>query len=163
MGHIEYPIYIQKAEHFAKGKTICVTFLFTKSPTLYVTRFSWHFWYLHLYIYKKHDTLPYVTFLYTKSLTLCVTRFSWNFWNWQREGAFLGTKNNALCVEFLYAKNDALSVTFLYTKSPTLCLTFLYFKNNALCVTFLYLNFIAYDILISKNKRTYNQIDQIDK
>ena len=29
--------YIQKSRHFAKRKTICVTFLYTKIETLYVT------------------------------------------------------------------------------------------------------------------------------
>ena len=32
-------IYTQKFRHFSKSKTICVTFLFTKSMTLYVTGF----------------------------------------------------------------------------------------------------------------------------
>ena len=36
-------IYMQKARHFAKSKTICVTFLLTKSLTLYVTRFFMKF------------------------------------------------------------------------------------------------------------------------
>ena len=126
-------IYTQTARKFPKSKTICVTFLFTRSKTLHVTQFSWKFWNWHLYIHKKHDTLRYVRFLYTKCqtlcknqdnlcsvflytkiLTLCVTRFSWNSWNWRRGGSFLWIRNNALCVKFLYAKNSALSVTFLY-------------------------------------------------
>ena len=46
-------IYIQKSRNTVKIKTICVTFLFTKSQTLYVTRFSSNFWSWHLYIYKN--------------------------------------------------------------------------------------------------------------
>ena len=46
-------IYIQKARHFAKSKTICVTLLFTKSQTLYVTQFSMIFFKLeYIYIQK---------------------------------------------------------------------------------------------------------------
>ena len=36
-------IYIQKARHFSKSKTIYVAFLLTKSHTLYVTRFFMKF------------------------------------------------------------------------------------------------------------------------
>ena len=127
-------IYIQKSRHFAKSKTICVTFLFTKIHTLHVTQFSMGFLKL-AFIYKNQDTLRYVTFLYTKiqalrkkqdnfryvflytkSLTLCVTQFFMKFLKMAQGGAFLSTKNNALSVTFLYPKNIALSVTFLYLK-----------------------------------------------
>ena len=46
-------IYIQKARHFAKSKTICVTFLFKKSRTLYFTGFFINFFKLaFIYIQK---------------------------------------------------------------------------------------------------------------
>ena len=54
-------IYIQKARHFAKIKTICVTFLFTKIPTLYVTQFFMVYFKLaFIYIQKAWNSLlPY--------------------------------------------------------------------------------------------------------
>ena len=61
--------YIQKARHFAKIKTVWVTFLYTKSKTLYVTRFFMKFLKL-AFIYKKNDTLRYLMFLNTKIQTL---------------------------------------------------------------------------------------------
>ena len=61
-------------------------------------------------------------------------------------GAFLETKNNALCVNFYMQKKNALTVTFLHTKSLTLCVSFLYSKKNALFVTFFIHNF-SYPIL----------------
>ena len=51
--------YVQKAIHFSKIKKICVPFLYTKSKTLYVTRF-----------FMKILNLE---FIYTKSMTLCVS------------------------------------------------------------------------------------------
>ena len=83
-------IYIQKARHFLKIKTICVTFLFTKSLTLYATRFSWMFWNCHLYIYK--------------STTLCVT---WRF-NIQKSRRF--EKIKTICVTLFYTKRMTLCV-----------------------------------------------------
>ena len=59
---------IQKAGHFSKSKTIFVTFLYSKSHTLYATGFFKKFLKVAI-IYKKHDNLRYVTFLYTKSQT----------------------------------------------------------------------------------------------
>ena len=136
-------IYIRKSRHFAKSKTVCVTLLFTKYQTLYVSQFFMKFLKLG--------------FLYTKNMTLCVT---WSFYIQKTRhfkkskiicvkfliyknsdtlryaifhgmfviggggrGAFSWKKNNSLFVKFLYAKNIALSVTFLYTKSQTLCVT----------------------------------------
>ena len=47
-------LYIQEARHFSKSKTICVTFLFTKNPTLYVTQFFMKFLKLaFIYIQKE--------------------------------------------------------------------------------------------------------------
>ena len=61
--------YIQKPTHFSISRTICDTFLYAKSMTLYVTRLFIKK--LNLaFIYKKHDILRYVTFLYSKSRTL---------------------------------------------------------------------------------------------
>ena len=107
-------IYIQKSWQFALRE-----FLYTQIRTLR----------------KKQDNLRYV-FNIQKSWHFASRDFSWNLWNWRRRGAFLITKNNALCVKFLYAKNNALCVTFLFTKILTLCVTFLNTKNNALFVTF---------------------------
>ena len=101
-------IYIQKARHFAKIRTICVTFLFTKIHTLYLTQFfheflklafvyikkAWHFSFCDvLYrkihtLRKKQDNLRYV-FLCTKSLTLCVAQFFMEFLKLAEGGAFL--------------------------------------------------------------------------
>ena len=145
--------------HFAKSKTICITFLYTKIQTLYVARFFMKILKLAL-IYKQHDTLRYVTYTYTKSrdfsksktiwvtvlytkiLTLCVTRFLMEFLKLAEGGGGLYPKKNVLCFTFLYAKNNTLCDTFLY-KIQTLCVTFSYAKNNALCVTFLYLKCIV--------------------
>ena len=163
-------------------KTIVVTFLLTKSHTLYITRFFMKFLKLAFYVFKNYDTLRYVTFLYTKIHSLrkrkdnlryifmiqkawhfALRDFSWNFLK-LAEGLFLFlTKNNGLCVEYLYAKNNAISVKFLYTKSLTLCVTFLYPKNDALCITFLYPKCVTSHILIPNFKRTYDQRDQRDK
>ena len=69
-------MYIQKSRHFAKSNTICVTFLFTKIQTLYLTQFfmkvfklafiyiqkGWHVALRDVFIYKKPDTLRYVIF-----------------------------------------------------------------------------------------------------
>ena len=69
--------YIQKSGHFAKNKTISVTFLYIKSTTLYVTRFFMKILKL-AFIYKKHVTLRCVTFYlqkfrhFAKSKTICV-------------------------------------------------------------------------------------------
>ena len=77
-------IYIQKALHFALHGVLTLKshtlrkkqdnlryVLFTKSQTLYFTRFLWFFLkFAVIYIKKKHDTLRYVTFLYTNSQTI---------------------------------------------------------------------------------------------
>ena len=89
-----------KSRHFAKHKTICVTFL-----------------------YKKPDTLRYAVFcgvfeigeggrdiFIGKNYALCVT--------------FLYAKNNALCVTFLFTKSLTLCVTFLYAKTTNFALRF---------------------------------------
>ena len=97
------------------GKSLfCLSIAPTKRNTLYVTRFSMKFLKL-AFIYKNHDTLRYLTFLYTKSetlckkqdnfsyifiykiRTLCVTRFFMEFLKLAEGGAFLNTKNGALC------------------------------------------------------------------
>ena len=96
--HLNVHIYMHKARHVSKSKTICVTFLFTKIPTLYVTRFLMKFLklafiyiqkarlfsLLDVFLYQRPNTSKKVRqfalrFLIHKNLTLCVTRFSWNF------------------------------------------------------------------------------------
>ena len=84
-------IYIQKSRHFAKRKTIYVTFLYTKIQTLDITIFSWKIWNWHLYVYKKHDTLRYVTFLYANIQTLRKKQDNLRY-------VFLYTKIRRLCV-----------------------------------------------------------------
>ena len=76
-------LYIKKSQNcdtfiyiYTKSQTLCKKqdnlryVLFTKSLTLYVTRFFMKFWDWHLYIYIKHENLRYVTFLYTKRQSL---------------------------------------------------------------------------------------------
>ena len=80
----------KKSRHFAKRKTICVTFICTKIQTLCVTQFFIEFLNLEeggAFLYAKNNALC-VTFLHTKILTFFVTS--------------------------LYAKNNALFVTFFY-------------------------------------------------
>ena len=62
-------LYVQKSVHFAKSTTICFTFLYKKTRTLYITRFFKKILILE-FIYKNYDTLRYMTFLYTKMYTL---------------------------------------------------------------------------------------------
>ena len=122
-------IYIPKARHFAKSKTISVMFLFTKIHTLYVTRFFMKFSKL-AFIYIQKSRHLALRFLYTKIQKLCVTRFACNFWNWKRgEGGIFMNKNKcALYVKCLFAKTFTLRYV-LYSKIQTLCVTFLYAKT----------------------------------
>ena len=58
-------VFIKKSRHFAKSKTICVTFLFSKIRTLCITRFSYNFWNRprgggHFYM-QKQCTLRYIS------------------------------------------------------------------------------------------------------
>ena len=134
----------KKSKHFAKGKKICVMFLYTNIQTFCVMQFFIEF----LKLAEGGGT-----FLFSKNNALCVI--------------FLCPKNISLCVTFLYTKIRTFFVTRFFieflklaegggdyiqklctlryvfnTKSLTLCFTFLYAKNDALCVTFLYLKFI---------------------
>ena len=99
---IQVYIYIQKPINYAKIKTICVTFLFTKIRTLYVTLFWW-FFIIGIYIYTKimarsvtwrfyiqnPDNLKKarqfaLRFLILKSWHFVSHNFSCKFWKWQR-------------------------------------------------------------------------------
>ena len=127
-------VYIQKSRHFAKSSIIWITLLYTRSQTLYVTRFfmnvlrlalytksmifcvTWRF-----YIQKDRHFAKGRQFalrlLYTKSLTLCVTQFFMGFLKFLvGRGHFYIKKQYTLCYIFIWKKN-ALSVTFLYTNS----------------------------------------------
>ena len=96
--------YIQKPGHFAKSKTISVTFLYTGSKKLYFTQFLMKLL-RSAFNFKKHDTLRYVMFLYTKSRTFrkkqdnlhCVlytkSGHLLNFFNWRRWGELFIYKN----------------------------------------------------------------------
>ena len=72
--------FIQKARHFAKRKTFCVTFLYTKIRTLCVTQFFIEF----LKLAEEGGT----------SLKLKTIHFALHFY----------LQKNALCVMFLYLK-----------------------------------------------------------
>ena len=109
--------YIQKARHFSKSKTISVTFWYTESRTLDLTRFFMKFWSWHLYSksmtlcitwlfyiekgthFAKSKTIC-LTFLYTTIRTLYVTRFLLNFWNWRRGGHFYLQKTMNFVLHF---------------------------------------------------------------
>ena len=56
----DHPYSIQKYRHFAKSKTISVTFLFTKIHTLYITQFFRENFQIgiYIYIYKPWEPLP---------------------------------------------------------------------------------------------------------
>ena len=76
-------IYIQKSGHFAKIKTICLTFLYTKSGHFPSRNFSLNFWNYRRggeggYI-KKNSIC--VTFLYAKNSALCVTCYIKKAWH----------------------------------------------------------------------------------
>ena len=116
---------IQKSGHFAKIKTISVTFLYTKIQTLLITRFFMKLLKM-TFIHKNHSTFRYVTFLYTK-----VRHFA---------------KSKTICVPFLYTKTRKLCVTgfFIECLKKTMHFALHFFINKyARCVTFLYLEFIV--------------------
>ena len=86
----------QKARHFAKIKTICVTFLYTKIRILYVTQFCMNFLKLAggeggrgVILICKKITLRYTFICKKMHFTL---RFIY--------------KKQTLCVTFLYAKKQ---------------------------------------------------------
>ena len=55
--------YIQKARHFAKSKTICLTFLYTKILTLFLRNISLNFFEIGIHFYnQKQWTLRYILF-----------------------------------------------------------------------------------------------------
>ena len=130
-------LYIYKnLNTFQKSRQVVLGFYSKKLQILYITQLSWNFWIWHLYIYKNHDYLRYVKFLYTKSHTLgnkqdnlryiffikkswhfALHNFSWNFWNLAERGVFFYTKNNALCVKFLYEKTMYFSLHLYVQKS----------------------------------------------
>ena len=96
--------YIQKARHFAKIKTICFHFLYTKIRTLFALRkFSLNFW-----NWRRGGT-----FLYGKKNALCLT--------------FYMQKSLTLCVTFSYKKARHFELHF-YMQKNSLCVTFLYLK-----------------------------------
>ena len=64
-------IYVQKARHFAKIKTICVTFLFTKSQTLYIKQFFMMFLKLAFLYRKKSQHFALRDVLIYQKQTLC--------------------------------------------------------------------------------------------
>ena len=158
--------YIQKVRHFAKIRTICVTFLYTKPQTLYVARFFMIFLRL-AFIYKNNDTLRYVTFLYTKIQTLRKKQdnlryvFIYKNPNTLRYTIFI----IFLKLAFMYKNYDNLRYAmFLYTKIQTLRkkqdnLRYVFIKKIlTLCVMLFFMEFLKLeeggDILYEKKQRT---------
>ena len=144
--------YTQKARHFAKIYTIYVTFLYTKSMTLYSSRFFMKKLRL-AFIYKQHETLRSVTFLYTKRQTLRKKQDNLRY--------FLYTKTRTLCVTQFF--NEVLKLAeggrhFYLHKIMHFALYFNMQKNNALCVMFLYLKFIVQYWYLTINSRTIREI-----
>ena len=137
-----------------------VSILYTKSRTLYVTRFfktflkvgiyilkARHFALRDFFIYKKPDTSQQarqftLCFIYKNPDTLRYAIFHWIFEiGGVGGGAFLGL--NILFKLYFYMQKTMHFELRLYTKILTLCVTFLYAKEYALLVTFLYLKFIV--------------------
>ena len=148
-------LYIHKGRHFPKSQAICVTFLFTKIPTLYVTRFFMKFLKLE--------------FIYTKSMTLCVTwRFiyknsdtskkarqfalgfyiqkAWQFalrdFSWIFEigggwGHFYKQKTMNLALNFYMQKRCTFRYVFIFKKPDTLLHIFICKKSFTLCYVFI--------------------------
>ena len=100
---VTWRFYIQKARHFAKKKTICVTFLYQNPHTFRYAIFDWIFqirwgWtaificskknFHNIFISKNQHTL--LNDLSKKKLIICVT--------------FLYVENNSFCVTFLYVR-----------------------------------------------------------
>ena len=89
-------IYIYKKPHtFQKSRQFALLFYSQKSGHFTLRDFSCIFFYWHLYIYIKHDTLRYVTFLYPKSQTLRKKQDNFRY-------VFLYTKSRTLCVTQLF-------------------------------------------------------------
>ena len=85
------------------------------------------------FIFKKHDTLRYVTFIYSKSMTLRKKQYNLRYVFIYRNPALF---RYAIFIEFLkFAEGGGIYLS----KNNVLCVTFLYWKNNALCVTLLYI------------------------
>ena len=147
-------VHIQITRHFEKINTICVTFLYTKDQTLYVTRFFMKILKLS-FIYKNNDTLLYVTFLYTKdrhfeksktiSLTFLYTkirtpwftRFFMKVLKLAEGGRiFLYAKKCTLCY-ILYEKKCTLRYVFIYKNHDTLRYIFKWKKCTSSYVLYL--------------------------
>ena len=145
--------YIQTATHFAKINTIFVTFLNTKSKTLYDTQFSpkcWS-WYLYINSMTLFVTLRFylqkfwhvarnkticVTFLYTKIGTVCVTQCFIFIFNWY----FFMQKTIHFAINFHMQKQCTLRYVFVCKKQ---CLLRYFFKRKKSTLHYvLYLNFI---------------------
>ena len=146
--------YKQKKRHFSKSKTMSITFLYTKSLTLYVTRFFMKFWNGNLYTksmtlfvmwclyiqkythFEKFKTI-WITFFYTKSLTLYVTQFFMGFLKLAEGGEGYEQEIMHFSLIRLYAKNNALPDTFY--KKPETLRHFLIFKTKCTLCYVLYI------------------------
>ena len=100
---VTWRFYIQKAGHFAKSKTICVAFLYTKSGHFALRDFSLNFWNWRRwgeFLYSKFNALymPYI-FIWLKQFTLLYV--------------------------FMYKKPDTLRYIFISNKQCTLRYVFI--------------------------------------
>ena len=170
--------YIQRARHFAKSKNICVTFLFTKIQTLYVTQYFMKYIYIYImtrcvtwgfYIQKaKHSEKSKticVTFFNTKNLTLCVTQFFMEFLKLaEGEGHFYKQKIMQFALHFVCKKQYTAHYVFIYKNLDTLRHIFI-FKKNALSVTIISIFNLSSCVLwyLTINVCTIRAIRAIDK
>ena len=135
--HPKRLLYINKATHFSKSKTICVKFLFKKRQTIYVRRFFMKFFVIGIYIYTKRMILCIKSRFYVqkyrhfeKSKTICVTllhikkawhfalrNFSQNFWNWWRGGVFLCLKTMHFDLHFYMQNTMQFLLSFYIPKA----------------------------------------------
>ena len=132
--------YLHKARHFSKSKTICVTFLYTKSLTLFARFFyenveigilytkPWHFALRDVFMYKKPGTFQKarqfaLLFYIQKAWHFGSHDFLWFFLIGGGGGTFFIQKAWHFELRFI-CKSLTLCVTFLNTKSLTFCVTF---------------------------------------
>ena len=126
-------IFIQKSRHFAKSKTIRVTYLFTKIKRPSVTWFFMNMLRLE-FVYKTHDTLRYMMCLYTQNPnTLQKAR--------QLRLHFIHKKPDIFCYTIFHKMFE---IDLWIQKSTTLCITWCVFiqkarhfaKSKTICVRF---------------------------
>ena len=161
---------------FQKARQFALRFYIQKARHFTLRNFSWNFWSWHLYTkimslcvtwrfyiqktrhFEKSKTIC-VMFLYTKSRTLCITQFSIEFLKFTEGGIFKGIKQFTLRYIFIWKKQC--NFCDVYKKLATLRYIFICKKQCILCYVFI--SKIYPIALIPNYKRTYDQIDQIEK